>query len=622
MKNKRVPRVAKVSKLTNRSKKPSLFQLNPLKIAILMGLVLLVALGLDGYRTISNYGEELTINQISSTSGIPAFPGAEGFGAGAKGGRGGRVIAVTNLNDSGAGSLRQCAEVEQGPRTCIFRVAGTISLGSDIDIVNGNLTIAGQTAPGGGITLKASNPNSTAHMQVRAPDVIIRYLRSRPGTKEMNSRALSMNNPQNIVHDVMIDHNSFSWAGDELTITWLETNKVTYQWNIASESLPPGTKGPSFGEDGGGYFSVHHNLIAHHSQRLPQVSASIGPVDIVNNVIYNPGGNGSVVKNGTHANYVANYIKTGPNTTSNAYIEDGGAKGPATGYYVENNYIDGNIKLNTAINQVNTRYPAPPLTTTSPQAAYEEVLNKAGATHGVDCSGSWFPRRDSVDIRVVESVRARTRGHNGTGYITDPADVGGWPQLPAGTACADSDEDGMPDQWETAKFGNTSRGSKDNSSSDADGDGYTDLEEYMNGTDPGSATASTPAPTTNPSPTTSPTPTPTLLPSPTPSQSGSATPTPTAIASEKPRRSPRPAKSETPAPTTTSAAVSEDSDKGPKTQGKSADANQDGSVNRTDFWIWYANYGKNTNQGIRAGDFDRSGKVEIQDLTVWLNAVY
>src|SRR3989338_4486206 len=158
----------------------------------------------------------LPVSDVFAQSSVPAFPGAEGFGAAAVGGRGGQVIKVTNLNDSGPGSLRQCAVVESGPRICVFTIGGTITLNSDLDIVNPFLTIAGQTAPGGGITLKAANVGSTVHMQIRAPEVIVRYIRSRPGTREMNSRALSINNPQNIVHDVVIDHNSFSWSGDEM----------------------------------------------------------------------------------------------------------------------------------------------------------------------------------------------------------------------------------------------------------------------------------------------------------------------------------------------------------------------------------------------------------------------
>jgi pectate lyase len=417
---------------------------------------------------------------VSKVQAVKAFPEAEGFGANTIGGRGGRVIEVTNLNDSGIGSLRQCAQVEIGPRICVFRVAGNITLNSDIDIVNPYLTIAGQSAPGGGITLKAANQNSTVHIQIRTPQVILRYIRSRPGTKIANSRALSINNPQNTVNNVIVDHNSFSWAGDELTITWLATNRITYQWNIASESIGA-LKGPSFGEDGGGYFSVHHNLIAHHSQRLPQVSASGGPVDIRNNLIYNPGGLGSVIKNGAHANYVANFIKSGPNTSIGSWIMDGGDKGPAVGYFVAGNVLQGISRVNSALNEVSHPFPTENIVTTTAEAAYERVLNEAGAYRGVDCNGSWFIRRDTVDARVIQSVRDGTRGHAGSGYITDPSEVGGWPNLTAGVICPDNDKDGMPNDFES-RFGfnlNSNDGTLD-----ADNDGYTNIEEYLNVSNP------------------------------------------------------------------------------------------------------------------------------------------
>jgi pectate lyase len=436
----------------------------------------------------NNFGRPATNPTLPPTSGVRAFPGAEGFGAATRGGRGGKVMEVTNLNDSGTGSFRECA-LASGPRTCVFRVAGTISLNSDIIISNPNLTIAGQTAPGGGITFKAASASSTTGIYIKTSEIIFRYVRSRPGTMSMDSRALSINNGSasmaTAVRNVIIDHNSFSWAGDELTITWLATNNLSYQWNIAGQTLSP-WKGPSFGEDGGGFFSVHHNLIAHNTQRNPQVSASVGTVDIVNNVIYNPGGLGSSAKNGTHVNYVKNYIKKGPGGNPSNYVDDGGndVKGPAAAIYLEGNFLDGipNIIDNTS-HVVSTRLQHSPVTESTPHVAYDQVLADAGASKGIDCNGGWFSRRDTIDNLIVQTTRDRTCPSGGC-YITNPSQVGGWPQLAAGTACADSDHDGMSDTWETNQFGNILRGSSNNSSSDFDADGYTDLEEYINGTNP------------------------------------------------------------------------------------------------------------------------------------------
>jgi pectate lyase len=439
--------------------------------------------------------------RVAGEAPVVAFPGAEGFGALTVGGRGGRVISVTNLSDAGTGSLRACVEAS-GPRTCVFRVGGTITLRSMLDVRNPYLTIAGQTAPGGGITLRAANPSSDTHLRIRASQVIVRYIRSRPGTTLENSRALSINNgsstPAGAVKNVIIDHNSFSWSGDEMTITWLATNHVTYSYNIVSESLGPGFKGPSFGEEGGGYFSIHHNLIANHRQRMPMVSASGGPVDVVNNVIYNPGGIGSVAKNGTHVNYVGNYISSGPDTTLSYYIKDdtGGEKGPAAAIFTEGNFLDGvGSLINTTQHLVATRLDAPALTETTAQAAYHDVLTQAGAYRALACDGSWIDRRDAVDTRVVQGALDRTGRH-----ITSP----NWPTLAAGTPCDDSDVDGMADVWEVAQFGHTARGNASASTDDFDGDRYTDLEEFLNGTDPTggaapSTTTSPPTPLTTPS---------------------------------------------------------------------------------------------------------------------------
>ncbi len=421
--------------------------------------------------------------------GLSAFPGAEGFGRFAKGGRGGKVYIVSNLNDSGSGSLRACVEAS-GPRTCVFRVAGTITLNSNIDVTNPYLTVAGQTAPGGGITLRTAFDTSTAHFRVRTHDVIIRYIRSRPGTKVENGRALTVSNSSsgaNAVHDVIVDHVSLSWSGDEIYISWYDTNNITVQWSNISESLPGGYKGPNIGSEGiSGNLSFHHNLIAHHSQRNPLVTVTY-PFDWVNNVVYNPGAYGYAnVRGSSQVNFINNYIKSGPNTTIRRYVKEKNLSG---GYYHSGNYIEpgGSIKSFAPDNRrVSSPYSTPPIVTTSAQQAYEDVLAKAGAVHGLNCDGSWFNRPDAVDTRIIQSVRDGTRGHNiapdqterQLGYISDPSDVGGWPQLDPGTPCQDTDSDGMPDVWEMA---NSLNPNSDDSARDKDGDGYTNLEEYLNG---------------------------------------------------------------------------------------------------------------------------------------------
>lgn len=431
---------------------------------------------------------------VFETDGILAFPGAEGFGRLARGGRGGQVFVVSNLNDGGAGSLRECVEAS-GPRTCVFSVAGTITLNSNLDIENPYITIAGQTAPGGGITLKSASATSSVHLRVETHDVIVRYIRSRPGTSAENARALTVSNSGSAPYNVIIDHVSMSWAGDEIFISWYDTNNITVQWSSMSESLPyadGGYKGPNLGDGGGsGWLSFHHNLIAHHNQRFPLTRTGEGPIDLVNNVMYNLGTYGHAnLRETTKANLVNNYVKPGPNSTISTFVRDSEISGG--GYYHSGNVVEAGWSVdNFASNdhRVSSRYSAPPITTTSAEQAFEDVLAASGAIHGLTCDGTWFNRPDAVDVRIVESVRNGTRGHSiprdqtvqQLGFISDPSDVGGWPQLEPGTSCADADSDGMPDVWEQA---NGLDPNVDDSAGDVDGDGYTNLEEFLNGTSP------------------------------------------------------------------------------------------------------------------------------------------
>lgn len=420
-----------------------------------------------------------------AAAGLPAFPGAEGHGALAVGGRGGKVIEVTNLDDSGAGSLRSCIDA-RGPRICVFRVAGTITVNSNMDIAEPYITIAGQTAPGGGITLRSSGNHIESPIRVRTHDVVIRYMRFRPGATGLDNRALTIANTKSPPYNVMIDHNSFSWSGDELVIAWSNTQKISMQWNILAESLPSsdgsaGLKGPNLGSDGGGNYSFHHNLVAHHLQRSPNISASGGPVDVVNNLIFNPGQIGARVLNNAQVNFVGNYIEAGPNSRISSYVKDDGA----SGFFLSGNVIEGKNIIKSLLPPTSSGrvvvqpFGAPTIATASAEAAYVQVLGGAGATHGLACDGTWFPRRDAADTRVVQSVLTDSRGHtSGNGYISSPADVGGWPQLDPGTPCADADHDGMPDVWELDQGLNPNQ---DDSAGDLNGNGYTNVEEYLNG---------------------------------------------------------------------------------------------------------------------------------------------
>ena len=220
----------------------------------------------------------------ADTPSVPAFPGAEGYGAMTRGGRGGKVILVTNLNDTGPGSLRDACETE-GPRIVVFTVSGTITLESRLRISNPYITIAGQTAPGDGICIKKYP------LSINASEVIIRYIRVRLGDEsDADADAISGRYHKNII----IDHVSASWSVDE-TVSIYHCENVTIQWCMISESMydsghVKGTHGYG-GIWGSNYSTYHHNLLAHHSSRNPRFASGCGYNDFRNNVVYNWGYN-------------------------------------------------------------------------------------------------------------------------------------------------------------------------------------------------------------------------------------------------------------------------------------------------------------------------------------------
>lgn len=416
---------------------------------------------------------------------LPAFPGAEGFGSSTPGGRGGRVLFVTNLNDSGPGSFRAAVEAE-GPRLVLFRVSGTIALKGNIVVRNPFLTIAGQSAPGDGICLRDYTLGVATH------NVVIRYLRCRLGDEsKQQSDALDILNG---ARDVIFDHCSATWSVDECLSLSGNVANVTVQWCLIGESLrqsmhAKGSHGYGSLSRANGPVSWHHNLWIHNDSRNPRLGDNYGrgptfpTFDVRNNVIYGFGGTASGLTQGIlKVNYVGNYLRAGPASTARTPITV--AENSDLQFYIRDNVYEGHDDFtadNTrffslrdtaagkrVVTLMDQPFVAPPVTTTSAPAALESVLAGVGAIR---------PKRDAVDARLVGHVRDR-----GGRMINSQAEVGGWPELKSAAPSADADDDGMPDAWETA-HGTNPRDPVDGAA-DSDKDGYTNVEEYLNGTDP------------------------------------------------------------------------------------------------------------------------------------------
>lgn len=429
-------------------------------------------------------GPPPALPQAPVAAKVLAFPGAEGFGQYTRGGRGGRVVKVTSLGDAGPGSLR-AAVASRGPRTVVFEVSGIIDLERDLDIRRGELTIAGQTAPGDGVTLRGHALN------VKADEVILRYLRVRPGDAAgAELDAISVAKGKNII----IDHCSASWATDE-TLSIAPSRQeapgaidnVTVQWSIISESLNASVH--SKGEHGYGTllrgsdgvrYSLHHNLWAHHRARMPRPGNylarevdPVGPVfDIRNNVFYNWGGGASGYDADTDSvsryNLVANYYLEGPDSRAPRAFDE---SNPHASLYFAGNWMNGSpvedpssvVRMPEGGALATREHAHEARTTEAADVAYRRVLEHAGASRA----------RDGVDRRIVAQVLA------GSGKIIDAvAEVGGWPEHVSTPAPADGDGDGMPDAWE--KQAGLDPGDPSDGPLDPDGDGYTNLEDYLN----------------------------------------------------------------------------------------------------------------------------------------------
>lgn len=449
------------------------------------------------------------ILQVSNAFGqdkLPAFPGAEGHGKYTTGGRGGRVIYVTSLEDTNTlGTLRYALN-QSGVRIIEFKLSGTIQLTSDLKITQGNVTIAGQTAPGDGICLR------DYPVIVEADNVIIRFMRFRMGdAAQQENDALGGLFQKNII----IDHCTASWSTDEC-VSFYQNENLTLQWCLVSESLrnsvhAKGAHGYG-GVWGGKNASFHHNMLASHDSRNPRLGEYAGDifaltdnVDLRNNVIYNWQGNSCYGGEGMNVNIVNCYYKPGPATTKKERIisiDKNKVAGTAVydkwgKFYINGNVLEASTRATEdnwtygVYNQYHSSYGTVPeadkiamriatphnpgeVTTHSSQKAYEKVLAYVGASLV----------RDTIDKRILHDVSTGTAtfmtGGNGSvnGIIDTQTAVGGWPELISLPAPTDTDTDGMPDAWEDAN------GLNKNDPSDAqltsvDGK-YPNVEVYIN----------------------------------------------------------------------------------------------------------------------------------------------
>ncbi|MBQ9463564.1 MAG: pectate lyase [Bacteroidales bacterium] len=468
-------------------------------------------------KDLTRYYADFLIPSAEEDGSARAFPGAEGGGMFTTGGREGKVYHVTSLEDNASvsGTLRNAVEKGDRPLTVVFDVAGIIPLTKQLNIKKGDITIAGQTAPGDGICLK----NYT--FRISASNVVVRFIRCRMGdeAKTEDDAIQIMDHTDDKYSNIVIDHCSVSWSTDECA-SFYGMKDFTFSWNIVSESLrvsihEKGTHGYG-GIWGGNNATYHHNLLAHHDSRNPRidhdyVSTQKGPLSMVNNVIYNWRGNTcyggeSANNSGTYRTYnlINCYYKPGPATPSNhiwfldpmtSCSNCTGAMGTSTvvpgHFYMDGNYMYGNSGL-TSDNWSGTTASASLVSTireSKPFAsgavslhpatsAFNAVLNHAGASLN----------RDSIDKRVADEVKQGTATYKGSksgiaGLIDTQSDVGGWPEYSATAEQlgknTDSDGDGMPD-WFEDQFGLDKNDSSDGNAKGFDKNGrYTNLEMYL-----------------------------------------------------------------------------------------------------------------------------------------------
>lgn len=462
----------------------------------------------------------LSVSVSSQAQPLKAFPTAEGFGKFASGGRGGKVVEVTNLNDSGAGSLRWAlTEAGREHATIVFRVSGIITLEKDIRAKLYHVTIAGQTAPGDGILYRGGKLNLGG-----SKNVIMRNLRGRIGLRGdkdfIKGGSIGIENADTII----IDHCCFGWSGEE-NMTIYDNHFTTVQWCIVHEGLynaghQKGNRSYAC-QWGGSPASFHHNLLAHNFNRSARLNGATNHnqdrnvfMEYQNNVNYNwgkpnscYGGENEAGEGSTHeCNFVGNYYKPGPATPANSYFmqlskarKGKTLTGPSL-WFFSGNKMEGNKSVTKDnwqavdnqtgfelkdMQSAKTVYPSKfhPVSNAFDYDVYKTPVERADKAYKRVLAKAGTVRRDAVECRVVDEVKngtARYRGTQGSaGFIDSPADAEGWPVYVQVAPVVDNDHDGMDDAWELKN--GLDPNNPDDRNKVLSKEGYTALEVYLNG---------------------------------------------------------------------------------------------------------------------------------------------
>lgn len=475
-----------------------------------------------GNSTVSGDGTFST----SPAGTLAAFPGAQGGGATAAGGRGGTVIEVTNLSDAGGGSLRACMEAS-GPRTCVIRVAGTINLLSAIRVklADANLTVAAQTAPGGGIMIKGKT-NLENQLQIEGPDVVLQYLRVRTGWNATRFANDGGGTPLRLSDNAvrfMADHLSLSWNTNDNVGIWdhPDLGGEPHDISLAHVLIAEATQGHSTAmvtgssnNDAGARLmtniDVHHSMTANHTHRAPHLKNMSSR--LVNNIFYNNDRSSTQLKGGVNVDIIGNVYKQGGNPQDMAHEINGYTNSSSGGNAVIGSpsiYLLGNKGWNQAspsgnqwllaaktladngaeVDTIPTAWRrGGPLAVSGvpivvdPANNLEAILTGSkgvGASSRLDCNGNWVANRDAADTRVMSQYASGT-GNYPRPTLYEEAAAFGWPTMAPGTACTDADHDGMADTWETANGLNPASAADGNTAA-ANGSGYTNLDMYLAG---------------------------------------------------------------------------------------------------------------------------------------------